>query len=88
MLEERASLIDLGDYPEIHADNIGDYQELCGGRCRFVLYGWYKMDGVWRPKVTGLLTRPVETMTMEQIAYWRAFRPSLPTFEPGMLMMH
>lgn len=68
---EQDALIDLGDYHEIHAEDVGDYQELGGGRCRFVLYGWYKIDGLWRPKVTGLVTRSMLTMTEAQLAYWR-----------------
>jgi len=81
-------LVDLGDYPEINAYDIGEYQEIGAGLGRFVMAGWYKMDGVWRRKVTGLVTRPIVTMAPEHLAYWRAAFNGRPPSEIALQLAH
>jgi hypothetical protein len=54
----RDDLVDLGDYPEIYADGLGEAQFL-GANARLVLFTWHKMDGVFRRKIAATVVRPV-----------------------------
>jgi hypothetical protein len=62
---ENNQLLDFGNYPEIHADGLGDvlfHQD----KAHFILFGWKRIDGVWRRIVVGTITRPISSVTLEQ----------------------
>jgi hypothetical protein len=48
-------VLDMSDYPEINSDGIADFYVI-GSRVRFALFDWYKIDGILRRKVVGLVT--------------------------------
>lgn len=69
-MTEDARLLDLGGYPEIHADGLGNvlfHQD----SAHFVLFGWRNLDGVWRRTVVGTITRPISSVTPQQITALR-----------------
>lgn len=74
-----STLVDLGAYPEIYADGIGDLQMLAGNNTRMVLFSWRKLDGVYRKVITGMVIRPAATlchpMQWEEVA--RTMAPPL-----------
>ena len=52
-----AELLDFGDYPHIHADGCGEIH-IINGLARFLQFRWRKVDGVWRPVVSGSIAMP------------------------------
>ena len=64
-------LIDLGDYPCINAYGMAECYLVPGGRVRFVMYDWVRMDGLWRRTITGLLTRPLTGLQEDQAVSWQ-----------------
>ena len=76
-------LLDLGNYPEIFADGIGDVFTV-GSMAHVILFKWHKLDGVFRRIIAGEVIRPVGAVTLEQIAQWGAIFK----VEPGALRMH
>lgn len=58
-------LLDLGNYPEIQADGLGDVM-FHEGKAHFVLFGWRRIDGVWRRVIVGLIIRPASSLLPEQ----------------------
>lgn len=65
------NLLDYGDYPEIHADAIGDVQYL-QYKTRILLYEWRKVGGIFRRVVVGAVSRPKEAFTDMQLAGLRS----------------
>lgn len=64
-------LVDYGGYPEIEAHAMGDCYVI-GQRVRFVMWDWYRIDGVWQRKITGTLTRPLAGLVEDQARSWQA----------------
>ena len=62
-------ILDFGGYPEIHASGYGEAHVIGDGRVRLVLFDWYRIDGVWRKRVTGTVTRPVSTIPDDMRRY-------------------
>ncbi len=57
-------LIDLGNYPEIYADDVAEIQLLNGGNRRVVFFSWRRINGVFQRMVVGAVIRPaVSIMT-------------------------
>jgi hypothetical protein len=71
MQEQPFPLIDTGDYPRIEAYEMGEGFLLPGGRARFLMADWTKIDGVWRRIVTGMLTRPLAGLQEDQALFWQ-----------------
>lgn len=63
-------LVDLGNYPEINAADVGDFH-IIGDRGRFIMYDWYKVNGLWQARIVGTVTRPLASLREEAIKYWR-----------------
>jgi hypothetical protein len=68
------SLLDLGNYPEIYADGVGDMYEIAANS-HFLLFRWRMMDGVLRRCLTGEIIRPTMTMEPAVLAIMRASFP-------------
>jgi hypothetical protein len=64
-------LIDMGNYPRIEASEMAACYVLPGGRVRFVMCDWFKVEGVFRRVVTGLLTRPLAGLQEDQTLSWQ-----------------
>lgn len=62
-------ILDFGGYPEIHAAGYGEAHVIGDGRVRLVLFDWYRIDGVWRKRVVGTVTRPVSTIPEDMHRY-------------------
>lgn len=75
---EAAQLLDLGDYPEIHAAGIGECYLLPDGRMRSLMFDWLRMDGVWRRRIVGAVIRPVANLREDQSMMWREAVPNYP----------
>jgi hypothetical protein len=54
-------VIDMSDYPEINSEGIADFYVI-GTRVRFALFDWYKIDGVFRRKIVGIVTHSSASM--------------------------
>jgi hypothetical protein len=76
-------LLDLGNYPEIFADGIGDVFSI-GRMAHVVLFRWHKVDGVFRKIIAGEVIRPVGAVSLEQVSKWG----SIFRVEPGALRLH
>lgn len=85
-LDER-ELIDLGDYPIINAAGIADFYFLNDGRVRFLLYDWFRLNGLYRRQVVGIVTRSISNLR-EEIAWFcrEAFELSPPN--DGSIVRH
>lgn len=51
------ALVDDGNYPKICATGYEMQFMPCRYRTRFLLWDWFKTEGVWRRHVTGSVTR-------------------------------
>lgn len=69
-MEDDTRLMDLGNYPEIDSAGIGDFHIL-GGRLRFVLFDWYKSDGVWQRRIVGMAKMPLTAIPAASVQHWR-----------------
>jgi hypothetical protein len=78
-------LIDLDNYPRIEATGTADCYMLAGGRVRFVMFDWFKIEGLWQRVVTGMVTRGIVGMREEQYRFWQ--ETSLTSGPADMLMM-
>lgn len=65
------SLLDFGNYPEVDSAGIGDFHIL-GDRLRFVLFDWYRIDGVWQRRVVGMAKMPLSALPAASVNHWRA----------------
>lgn len=63
------SLLDLGDYPDIFSVGIAEVHNL-GGNLQGILFRWQKLDGVWRRRIVGTVTRPAAGLDSDH-ATWR-----------------
>jgi hypothetical protein len=54
-------LMELGTYPEIYADGIGDVQNL-GSTIRKLFFTWQKIDGIYQRIVVVSIIRPITTL--------------------------
>lgn len=63
---EDARLLDLGGYPEIRADGLAQVFSYAGN-AHIILFGWRRIDGIWRQTVAGLVIRPLTALLPEQI---------------------
>lgn len=67
-------LIDLGGYPEINAAGLADSYPLGDGRCRLLFFDWYKLDGVYRRRITGALVRPIRGLEDDNRKFFESLR--------------
>ena len=83
------NLLDYGDYPEIHADSIGDVQYL-QYKTRILFFEWRKVGGVFRRVTVGAISRPKEAFTDMQLAGLRSglAMPSWHTMTPPRIALH
>ena len=63
---EESNLLDLGNYPEIRADGLAQVWTHAGN-AHFILFGWRRIDGVWRRTIAGIAIRPATSLRPEQI---------------------
>jgi hypothetical protein len=61
-------LIDMGGYPEIYADGLGDV-EVVGSNARLVLFNWRRIDGVFRRQTCATVIRPVASLSCDFSTY-------------------
>jgi hypothetical protein len=80
---EDTGLLDLGNYPEIFADGIGDVFTV-GPMAHVILFKWHKLNGVFRRIIAGEVIRPVGAVSLDQVAKWGAIFK----VEAGALRMH
>lgn len=66
----RDNVLDFGGYPEIHSSGVGDVQFSPDGRIRWVHFGWYLHDGIWRRRIVGTVSQPVNTIPELHLAHW------------------
>jgi len=64
MDERELSILDIGGYPEIYADEVAEIQHLSCGNRRVVLCAWHRVDGVYRRMVVGAIIRPVSSFAL------------------------
>jgi hypothetical protein len=60
---ESENLVDLGNYPEIYSDGIGEVHIL-GVNARLYLYTWQRVNGVFKKVVACTIIRPTATMCL------------------------
>ena len=71
-----SGLLDLGGYPDIHCAGVGATLDLRDGRAKFLMVDWHIIDGVWRRKIVGSVTRPIETMKLDRLVIDAVLFPS------------
>lgn len=59
-------LLDFGNYPEFSGDGLGDVQFI-GKNVQIYVFGWRRIDKVWRRVVTGFATVPQDALPAENI---------------------
>jgi len=75
-------LLDLGNYPQIHADAIGDVHFL-RFHTRILFFEWQKLDGVFRKVISGTVTRPKQAFTEAMLIGLRSW-PMMPDGRPAV----
>lgn len=69
-VREGEKLYDFGNYPEIHSHDLADVQFI-GTKIRFVMFDWFKSDGVWQRRVVGTIDRALSTVPTEQATFFQ-----------------
>lgn len=69
-MKDGKPLMDFGGYPEIDSAGIGDFHIL-GERLRFVLFDWYKIDGLWQRRIVGMAKMPVSSIPATSVQHWQ-----------------
>lgn len=75
-MDERSEMLNFGNYAEMRGDGIGDVQFI-HRNIQIYLFGWRRIDGVWRRVVTGFVEVPETSIPAENLARLRAEYPSL-----------
>lgn len=69
-MKDESKLYDFGSYPEIHAHDLAEVQFI-GSKVRFVMFDWFKSDGIWQKRIVGTIDRSLSTVPTEQATYFQ-----------------
>ena len=68
------SLLDLGNFPELYADGLGDVYEV-DANLHMLWFRWRLIDGVMRRCLAGEVIQPIASVTPAVLAAWRGRFP-------------
>ncbi len=68
------SLLDLGNYPEVYANGLGDVFEVAAN-IHMLWFRWRLIDGVMRRCLAGEVITPVASLTPVVLRAWRLTYP-------------
>lgn len=75
-MDERSEMLNFGNYVEMRGDGLGDVQFI-GRNIQIYLFGWRRIDGVWRRVTTGFAEVPETAIPAENLARLRTEYPNL-----------
>jgi hypothetical protein len=63
-------VIDDGNYPEIHCHSMSECYVI-GPLVRFLMWDWFRLNGIWQRRIVGALTRPLIGLEEDQRRSWQ-----------------
>ena len=87
MSDDVDELVDMGGYPEIYADGVGDCH-IVGGVAKMMLFSWHRIDGVLRKCIVASIVRPVSSLGSEADLIERAKRDQARAAPTGLPTLH
>jgi hypothetical protein len=87
MSDDVDELVDVGGYPEVYADGVGEVQIL-DSNARFLSFSWHRIDGVYRRGIVASIVRPVASLSGEAELVERAKKDPSRAVPVRLLTLH